>query len=97
LRQEPCCRVPDVARANLVSDNPAMEELIRTNDLVLISYVEALFREAGIAHLVLDTHMSVLEGSLGIIPRRILVSSDEIAQARRVIRDAGLEHELRPS
>jgi hypothetical protein len=74
-----------------------MEELIRTNDLVLISYVEALFREAGIGHLVLDTHMSVLEGSLGIIPRRILVSSDEIAQARRVIRDAGLEHELRPS
>ncbi len=80
-----------------MSDNPAMEELIRTNDLVLISYVEALFREAGIAHLVLDTHMSVLEGSLGIIPRRILVSSDEIAQARRVLRDAGLEHELRPS
>lgn len=74
-----------------------MEELIRTNDLVLISYVEALFRDADIAHLVLDTHMSVLEGSLGIIPRRILVASDEIAQARRVLRDAGLEHELRTS
>jgi hypothetical protein len=73
-----------------------MEELIRTNDLVLISYVETLLREAGIAHLVLDTHMSVLEGSLGIIPRRILVEADSVRQARRLVAEAGLAHELRP-
>jgi hypothetical protein len=72
-----------------------MEELIRTNDAVLISYVESLFDGAGIAHMVLDTHMSVLEGSLGIIPRRILVDSDQIAAARALIKDAGLESELR--
>jgi hypothetical protein len=73
-----------------------MEELIRTNDLVLISYVETLLRDAGIAHLVLDTHMSVLEGSLGIIPRRILVEADSVRQARRLVAEAGLAHELRP-
>ena len=40
--------------------------------------------------------MSVLEGSLGIIPRRILVEADSIRQARRLVADAGLAHELRP-
>ncbi len=74
-----------------------MKELIRTNDVVLISFVESLLTQAGIGHLVLDQHMSVLEGSLGIIARRILVDSDETAQARRLMKDAGLEHELRPA
>ena len=50
-----------------------MEELLRTNDLVLISFVEALLREAGIDALVLDQNMSVIEGSLGVLPRRVLV------------------------
>jgi hypothetical protein len=74
---------------------PAMEEIVRTNDLVLISYIEALLHEAGVTHLVLDTHMSVLEGSLGIIPRRILVDSDQIGLARMRLREAGLAKELR--
>jgi hypothetical protein len=73
-----------------------MEELMRTNDMVLISYVDALLTESGIPHLVLDTHMSVLEGSLGIIPRRILVESGHVRQARRLIADAGLADELGP-
>lgn len=71
-----------------------MEELLRTNDLVLISVVEALFPQADIAYLVLDAHMSALEGSLGILPRRILVPREDLAQARRLLRDAGFEHEL---
>jgi hypothetical protein len=72
-----------------------MEEIVRTNDLVLISYIEALLDQAGVAHLVLDTHMSVLEGSLGIIPRRILVDSDQVGLARMRLREAGLAKELR--
>lgn len=72
-----------------------MEELLRTNDPVLISAIEALLGAAHIPCLVLDTHMSVLEGSLGIIPRRLLVPRDDLAQARRLLRDAGLAHELR--
>ena len=40
--------------------------------------------------------MSVLEGSLGILPRRVLVAEEDVAPARRLLRDAGLGHELRP-
>ncbi|WP_307274480.1 putative signal transducing protein [Labrys wisconsinensis] len=74
-----------------------MEELMRTNDAVLISYVEALLDGAGIGYMVLDTHMSVLEGSIGMLPRRILVEASRAQQARTLIRDAGLAHELRPA
>ncbi|MES2030426.1 MAG: DUF2007 domain-containing protein [Pseudomonadota bacterium] len=72
-----------------------MREIMRTNDVVLVSAVGALLDGANIHHLVLDQNMSVIEGSLGIIPRRILVHEDDDAQARRVLTDAGLAHELR--
>lgn len=71
-----------------------MEELLRTNDPVIISVVASLLGQAGIAHFVADGNMSILEGSLGIIPRRVLVDSDDIAAARRLMRDADLGHEL---
>jgi hypothetical protein len=71
-----------------------MEELLRTNDLVLISYVEALMRDAGIHAVVLDQNMSVIEGSLGVLQRRVLVHEDLIEQARNVLREAGIGGEL---
>ncbi|MXN63836.1 DUF2007 domain-containing protein [Stappia sp. GBMRC 2046] len=74
-----------------------MEELIRTNDMVLISFIEALLDEARIEHMVLDTNMSVLEGSLGVLPRRVLVDAERMNQARRVLRDAGLGAEIDPT
>ena len=73
-----------------------MHDLIRTNDPVLISFVESLMRDAGIGCLVADSGMSILEGSVGIIPRRILIDPQMAAQARRIVIDAGLEEELRP-
>ena len=73
-----------------------MRELIRTNDMVLVSAVDALLEGAGIHHLVFDQNMSVLEGSLGVLPRRVLVAEDDVAAARRLLNDAGLGHELRP-
>ena len=73
-----------------------VKELVRTNDLVLVSAVVALLDGAGIPHMVLDQNMSVLEGSLGILPRRVLVAEDYCAAARRLLHDAGLGHELRP-
>ncbi|ETR76644.1 hypothetical protein X566_02595 [Afipia sp. P52-10] len=73
-----------------------MRELIRVNDPVLVSAVSALLDGAGIHYLVLDQNMSVIEGSLGILPRRIMVEDGDVAAARRVIADAGLGHELRP-
>lgn len=72
-----------------------MRELLRTNDVVLVSAVGALLDGANIHHLVLDQNMSVLEGSVGVIPRRILVHEDDAGEARRVLTDAGLAHELR--
>ena len=73
-----------------------MREIVRTNDAVLITAIEALLKGAGIRHMVLDQNMSVLEGSLGMLPRRILVEDDSAVRARRVLTDAGLAHELRP-
>jgi Putative prokaryotic signal transducing protein len=73
-----------------------MRELVRTNNAVLISAIEALLDSAKIPHVVLDQNMSVLEGSIGILPQRVLVADDHVTAARRLLKDAGLEHELRP-
>ena len=73
-----------------------MRELMRTNDMVLVSAVGALLDGANIHHLVLDQNMSIIEGSLGILPRRILVRDEDNRAARRLLADAGLSHELRP-
>jgi hypothetical protein len=72
-----------------------MRELVRTNDAVLISAIEALLKGAHIAHMVVDQNMSVLEGSIGIFPRRILVGEDEIEAARLLLEDAGFANEIR--
>ena len=72
-----------------------MKELLRTNGLVLISLVEAIFAAQGLRFFVADAHMSALEGSTGFLPRRVLVADDQIASARRLLAEAGLAHELR--
>jgi hypothetical protein len=68
-----------------------MHELLRSNDAVLISFAEAMLRQAGIASMVADQHISVIEGSIGAFPRRLLVSADDAATARRVLTEAGLD------
>ena len=73
-----------------------LRELIRTNDPVLVSAIEALLKGAEIPHMVVDGNMSVLEGSIGILPRRVLVEDQTIQSARQLLQDAGLGHELRP-
>ena len=72
-----------------------MVELIRTNDIVLIGFVESLLEGAGIGVFVADRHVSAIEGSIGAFQRRILVPGDEERQARRLLVDAGLAAELR--
>lgn len=81
---------------DMSEEDIAWRELIRANDAVLVSAVQALLDAARIPHLVLDQNMSVLEGSLGILPRRILVNECCIDDARQLLEDAGLGHELRP-
>jgi hypothetical protein len=81
--------------ASLGADGGGMIELLRTNDLVLISRIEALLGEARIGVFVADGHMSSVEGSLGFLPRRVLIKEADAARARRLLADAGLGGELR--
>jgi hypothetical protein len=74
-----------------------MVEIVRTNDLVLMGFLQSLLEQANIPVLVADSHMSAMEGMIGVFPRRLLVPDDHEAQARRLIRDAGLSTELRPA
>ena len=67
-----------------------MKELIKTNDPTVLAFATALLTGEGIDHFVLDVHMSMLEGSIGILPRRIMVPNDDITRARRAMRDNGI-------
>ena len=72
-----------------------MKELIRTNDAVVISFVESLMKDAGIGCLVADRNMSVLDGSIGVLPRRIMVLEEDMESSRRILVDAGISNEIR--
>jgi hypothetical protein len=73
-----------------------MTELLRTNDAVLITAIEAILKGAGIEILVADRYMSVMEGSIGVLPRRVMIVEDDAIKARRVLTEAGLGHALPP-
>jgi hypothetical protein len=72
-----------------------MVEIVRTNDLVLIGFLQSLLENANIPVFIADMHISALEGMIGAFPRRIMVPEDHADQARRLIGEAGLEAELR--
>jgi hypothetical protein len=67
-----------------------MRALVETNDPVLLSFVEALLRDAEIEATVLDRNISAVEGSIGVFPRRVLVSEAAWPAARGLLVDAGL-------
>lgn len=67
-----------------------MFEIMRSIDPTEIAFTSALLSGEGIEVFVLDVHMSVLEGSIGVLPRRMLVRQADAAQARIVLRDNGL-------
>lgn len=73
-----------------------MRQLLQTNDPVLISFVEALLKDNNMAAIVLDQNMSVLEGSIGILQKRIMVADDEFENARKILIDADLQEWLKP-
>ena len=74
-----------------------MQELVRSNDMVLMSFIQTLLDEVGIRHFVADENMSVLEGSIGVLAKRLMVDSDMIERARQLLNDAGVGEELRPA
>lgn len=66
-----------------------MKELLRTNDPVRLSFVEAILAAAGIESVVLDQHTSIVEGSIGAIQRRIMVAERDHARAKLLLSEAG--------
>jgi hypothetical protein len=66
-----------------------LQELLRTNDPVKLSWLVALLADQGIEAIVLDTHMSIIEGSANAIPRRLMVLEADVARARLLLREAG--------
>jgi hypothetical protein len=66
-----------------------MKELLRTNDVVRLSFLQALLRDSGVDTLVLDQHTSLVEGSIGAIPRRLMVSERDYRLACSVLAAAG--------
>ena len=71
-----------------------MRELLRSNDVVLVSYVVDLLGQEGLSAEVFDGHMSVLEGSIGVFPRRVMIDEDDEMRARRLLNEAGLREHL---
>jgi hypothetical protein len=67
-----------------------MKELMRTNDLTEIAFAKALLAGEDIAVFALDVHMSILDGSLGILPQRLMVVDRDLVRARSILRDNGL-------
>ncbi|MBI1182066.1 MAG: DUF2007 domain-containing protein [Alphaproteobacteria bacterium] len=68
-----------------------MQEILRTNNPVSLSYAESLLKDAGIDCLVFDGHTSVLEGSIGAIQRRLMVADDDVEKARRLLADSDID------
>lgn len=66
-----------------------MRALLASNDPVRLSFITALLADAGIQAVLLDLHASVMDGSIGAIPRRLAVATDEYNRARRILVDAG--------
>ena len=68
-----------------------MKELLRTTDPTVIAFAEALLQGEDIAAFALDVHMSVLDGSMGILPRRLMVADRHLFLARAIMADNGIE------
>ena len=71
-----------------------MTELIRTNDMILLSFATACLKSEGIPALVADQHMAGIEGAIGAFPRRLCVSAGDEARARAILAEAGLAAHL---
>jgi hypothetical protein len=65
-----------------------MREILKSNNAVELNFAEVVLRDAGIPSVVLDTHMSILDGSMVIIPRRLMVPDEYEARARTILQQA---------
>ena len=67
-----------------------MKELLRTTDPTTIAFATALLRGEGIECFEMDVHMSVLEGSIGVLPKRLMVRQKDHFRAKIVMQDNGI-------
>jgi hypothetical protein len=81
-------RIAEAAEGSRGIEGPRMKELLRTNDLVRLSWVEALLTDAEIGCLVLDQHTSLVEGSIGAIQRRLMVDVRDHRRAQTLLAEA---------
>jgi hypothetical protein len=65
-----------------------MMELTRSNDVVFLSWLRAFLADAGIETMVLDGHTSIVEGSIGAIPRRLMVPDRDHERAKAMLDEA---------
>ena len=65
-----------------------MRDVLKTNDPVLLNFAEVVLSDAGIEAVVFDSHMSIMDGSLGILPRRLMVADDDFTRAKAVLSGA---------
>jgi hypothetical protein len=65
-----------------------MRDVLKTNDAVLLNFAQVVLSDAGIEAVVFDSHMSIMDGSLGILPRRLMVIEADYERARRVLSEA---------
>jgi hypothetical protein len=74
-----------------------MQELLRSNNLVRLSFLTALLADAGIEAVIFDSHTSVAEGSISAIPRRLMVEDEDYSRARRILIESGEGAGLKPA
>jgi hypothetical protein len=74
-----------------------MKEILRTNNLALISKLCAMFDGAGFAYFVADFNASIVDGSIGVLPQRVMIAEDDEYAAKNLIRQEGLAEFLSES
>ncbi|PIE15430.1 MAG: hypothetical protein CSA68_07130 [Rhodobacterales bacterium] len=68
-----------------------MKELLRTTDVTIVTFAKSLLQGQGIACFEMDVNMSILEGGIGLFPRRLMVADADLAAAQQVMADNGIE------
>jgi hypothetical protein len=81
--------VTHVAAVVRSGHDQVMRAVVATNNPVRLSFLVALLADAGIETVLLDTHASIADGSIGAIPRRLMVAQDDYDRARRILHEAG--------
>jgi hypothetical protein len=81
----PLCGQGDPAVECFARPGTAMRDILKTNDPVLLNFAEAVLSDAGIDSVVFDAHMSIMDGSLGILPRRLMVTDPDYKRAKSIL------------